>query len=356
MLKKIFALLICLCLLCGMCPAHAEMTKYSASFFGVFDTVIDVIGYAESEEVFNEELAQVKRIYGHLNELFDNYNAYEGVNNLYVLNQTAMNEPVTVEPELFELLLWAQQNQRLYGSSQVNIAMGSVLSIWHEYRENGLLMPDLAQVPPMDKLQQAAEHTDIFNLVLDTEAMTVFYADPDLRLDLGAIAKGFATEKAAQYLLSSRMPSFIISAGGNVRAGISPADGRKNWGVGVQDPNNVAYGAGGYVDILYLNGLSAVTSGDYQRYYMVGDKRYHHLISPITLMPTDYCRSVTVITEDSAWADYMSTTLFLMPQEDGLKLVNSMDGIEALWIMDNGQMIGSTGIAQYARTFGATAN
>lgn len=104
--------------------------------------------------------------------------------------------------------------------------MGSVLSIWHEYREAGLDDPDNAKLPPMEDLQAAAQHMDINNLILDAENQTVYFADPEMKLDVGAVAKGYATELVAQTLLASDMPSFIISAGGNVRMGNPRQTGR----------------------------------------------------------------------------------------------------------------------------------
>lgn len=90
--------------------------------------------------------------------------------------------------------------------------MGSVLSIWHEYREAGLDDPENAKLPPMADLQAAAQHMNIDDLILDEAAQTVYFADPEMKLDVGAVAKGYATEIVSQMLLAGDMPSFIISA------------------------------------------------------------------------------------------------------------------------------------------------
>ncbi|HPY44319.1 MAG TPA: FAD:protein FMN transferase, partial [Clostridia bacterium] len=144
-------------------------------------------------------------------------------------------------------------------------------------------------------------------------------------------------ELVARQLLNSDMSSFIINAGGNVRTGHPPLDGRSSWGIGIQDPDaDLVLPAGNDVmDVLYLSDLSLVTSGDYQRYYVVGDKRYHHLISPDTLMPADFMRSVTIITQDSGLADLLSTAVFLMPFEEGYEFVTSLEGVEAFWILSD---------------------
>ena len=281
-MKKLAAGALLALLLVALClPAGAVMNKYSTMYLDSFDTVITLIGYAESEETFNEQADQVHEMFLYMHKLFDTYNSYEdeGIVSIFTLNERAAQEPVAVDPILFSLLTFCKANYALC-HEQVNVAMGSVLSIWHEYREAGLADPEHAQLPPMEALEAASGHMNIDDLVLDEENMTVYFADPQLRLDVGAVAKGYATELISQMLLAGPMPSFIISAGGNVRTGISPQDGRKAWGVGIQDPDGSVFGLSDYVEVLYIHDISVVTSGDYQRYYEVDGQRYHHLIDP----------------------------------------------------------------------------
>ena len=175
-----------------------------------------------------------------------------------------------------------------------------------------------------------------------------------MKLDDGAVAKGYATELVAQMLLASDMPSFIISAGGNVRMGNPPADGRAKWGVGIQDPDGAVLGLSDIVETLYLTGCSVVTSGDYQRYYVVDGQRYHHLIDPDTLMPDTDFRSVSIITEDSGYADLLSTAAFLMPYEESRAFIDSLDGVEAIWLFPDGSKKMTFGAMNVAKSCGAT--
>lgn len=354
-MKKLSVILLLLSLLfCSGCSAGAEMNKYSIVFADTFDTVITLIGYAESEEVFARNAALVQDMYRQYHKLYDTYTSYEneGIVSVYTLNQRAADKPVAVDPMLFNLLTFCKSHYDAC-HEQVNVAMGSVLSIWHDYREAGLNNPDDAQLPPMDALKTASGHTNLSDLILDAENMTVFYADPELKLDVGAVAKGYATEAVAQTLLAGDMPSFILSAGGNVRVGNPPQDGRKNWGVGIQDPEGSVLGLTDIVETLFLSGLSVVTSGDYQRYYTVDGERYHHLIDPETLMPGTYYRSVSIITEDSGMADMLSTAAFLMPYEESRAFIESLDGVDAIWLFYDGSKEMTDGAKAIAKSQGA---
>ena len=357
-MKKLAAGALLALLLVALClPAGAVMNKYSTMYLDSFDTVITLIGYAESEETFNEQADQVHEMFLYMHKLFDTYNSYEdeGIVSIFTLNERAAQEPVAVDPILFSLLTFCKANYALC-HEQVNVAMGSVLSIWHEYREAGLADPEHAQLPPMEALEAASGHMNIDDLVLDEENMTVYFADPQLRLDVGAVAKGYATELISQMLLAGPMPSFIISAGGNVRTGISPQDGRKAWGVGIQDPDGSVFGLSDYVEVLYIHDISVVTSGDYQRFYTVDGVNYHHLIDPDTLMPGTHFRSVSIITEDSGLADMLSTAAFLMPYEESRAFIESLDGVDAIWLFPDGSMQMTDGAMKVAKSCGATNN
>ena len=356
MKKAAAAVLLTLLVVAFALPGSAAMTKYNSAFLDTFDTVISLIAYAEKEETFNTWANTVHDTYLHLHKLFDTYNSYEdeGIISICTLNERAAQEPVKVDPVLFSLLQFCKNEYEL-GRGQVNIAMGSVLSIWHEYREAGLADPENAKLPPMEALEEASKHTNIDDLVLDPENLTVFFADPALKLDVGAVAKGYATELVSQMLLGSDLSSFIISAGGNVRTGNPPQDGRLRWGIGIQDPDGAVLGLGDIVETLYLSNCSVVTSGDYQRFYTVDGTNYHHLIDPDTLMPGSYFRSVTIITEDSGYADFLSTATFLMPYEEGREFIDSLDGVEAIWIFPDGSKKMTFGAMNVARSCGASA-
>lgn len=347
---RILCLLTGLCVLITGCARKEEpLQKFSATFYDAFDTVITVIGYADSQETFDRVYGQAKEQFLRYHQIYDGYNAYHGVHNLYEVNQNAPLGPAPAEKELIELLLYMQDIQPTL-AGRVNVAMGAVLRCWHEYREAGVAVPGLEELTPL------AEHSDFSQVLIDREAGTVAFADPEMSLDLGAIAKGYATERVARWLLESEMPSFIISAGGNVRCGRKPRDGRARWGVGIQNPADAqVLGAGSLMDVAYLTETSVVTSGDYQRYYTVDGVDYHHIIDPDTLYPGRYMRQVTVVTEDSGYADALSTALFLMPYETGRAYVDALPDVEAYWVLTDGTVQFTDGMGPTLQSQGASA-
>ena len=319
------------------CRQQPVTRRYSTDILGAFDTVITIIAYCESDESFEQLQTYASDRFTELHQLYDRYSGYEGVNNTYTINQQAGLSPVSVEQELLDLIqisiTWHEQSPGV-----TNIALGPVLELWHDYRAAGLADPENASLPPDEALEEAYLHSNIDQIEIDSAAMTVFLPDPAMRLDLGAIAKGYATEQVANELISMGYESFLISSGGNVKAVGQPQDeSRTQWGIGIQNPKP-ASDDDQLIDTAFVNNASLVTSGDYQRYYVVGGLIYHHIIDPRTLYPGDYYLAVTVLVEDSGFADFLSTTLFLLPYEESRAYIDTLPAAEALWVLPDGEV------------------
>lgn len=320
--------------------------RYQASFLELFDTVTTIIGYAKDEDTFSKE-AQL--IYDNLkvyHELYDIYNNYDGINNVKTINDNAGIAPVKVDQKIIDLLKFSREAHTM-SKGKKNIALGAVLQVWHDYRETGTNDPDNAKVPPMELLKEKAQHTDINNIIIDEEASTVYLSDPEMSIDVGAVAKGYATERVAQYMIEQGYTSLLLSVGGNVRAIGSRDEKDKAWNVGIQNPDVESEEQ--YLMITELENLSLVTSGDYERYFTVDGVRYHHIIDPDTLMPSNYFTAVSIITEDSGLADALSATIFNMPLEEGQALIESLDDTEALWVNKDGSLVYSSGFEKYMK-------
>ncbi|OEF98651.1 FAD:protein FMN transferase [Desulfuribacillus alkaliarsenatis] len=332
-----------------------QYERFRGSFFDTFDTVVHIVGFTETEEEFQKYMERIEERFIELHQYFDKYNTYEGVNNIKTINDNAGTEPVEVASEIIDLILLSKEWYK-EGEKKLNIAMGSVLEIWSDYRKEGMHNPRNAELPPMELLLEAAEHMDINDVIVDAENSTVFLADEKLRLNVGAVAKGYAAELVAQEMKKLGFKSFIINAGGDVRAVGEPLDSiNKYWAVGIQDPDKISIlAAENILDTIYLNDLSIVTSGDYERYFIVDGQIYHHLINPDTLMPTHHYRGVTIVTEDAGVADYLSTVAFLLPFEESKQFIENYEGAEALWILADNSIEFTMGMGSMLKSQGAT--
>ncbi|MGN0348540.1 MAG: FAD:protein FMN transferase [Roseburia sp.] len=345
-IKKASVLAAALLLLCGLAvyfQSSRQPMRYTATFFDMFDTRTEIVGYASNEEEFTRqaELLADKLLYYH--RLYDIYNDYEGISNLKTINEKAGIEPVKVEREIIELLKFGKEMYEVT-DGQMNIAMGSVLRIWHDYREAGRNDPSTALIPPMESLEQAAGHTDIRQVIIDEENETVYLADAEMSLDVGSIGKGYAVQQVAEYAREIGMDSVLFSVGGNVCA-VGSKPEKDLWRVGIQNPDTESNET--YLRKVEIADACVVTSGNYQRYYTVNGVRYSHIIDPDTLMPAEYAASVSVVTRDSGVADALSTAVYNMPYEQGRAWVASMDGVEAMWIFGDGSIRYSDGFEDY---------
>ncbi len=344
-MRRIFLIIIaCVLLLNTIGCQGQEKKRYEAQFIMLFDTVTQIVSYMDSKEEFNE---QVNRIYEDLEEyhkLYDTYHEYPGIVNIKTINNSAGQQPVKVEKRIIDMLLFTKEVYKKT-NGRINVALGSVLSIWHEYRERGTMDPENAELPPLDLLQEKAKHTDINKMIIDEIASTVFLEDPDMRLDVGAIAKGYAVEQVSQKAIARGFTSGLISVGGNVRSiGTKDSNG-KLWNVGIQNPETPNEKSN--LLVVYLTDRSLVTSGNFSRYYTVDGKEYHHIINPDTLYPADYFTSITIICEDSGKADAFSTAVYIMPLKQGQALVESLPHTEAFWVLPNGEQEFSSGFQDF---------
>ncbi len=304
-----------------------------------------VTGYAQSQDEFDQAFNRISDLLKEYHQLFTIYDRYDGINNLTTVNELSggIHKPVKVDRKIIDMLLFSKD---MYSKTngRVNIAMGSVLSIWHEYRQNGIENPSTAKLPTMDELTEAAKHTDIEKLIIDEQASTVFLSDPEMLLDVGAIAKGYAVEQIAQTLIQSGITGYVLNVGGNVRA-IGLRGDKTPWVAGIDDPNGTE--SSPYYATLALEDRSLVTSGSYQRYYTVNGKDYNHIIDPDTLMPAERYISVSILCESSAVADALSTALFCMSVEDGTAILDSFGDVEAMWVSPDGDIQYSKGFSKY---------
>lgn len=336
-MKKIVVFIMVLALLAG-CQTKKLETFSNTSVTAGFDTFISIQVLTESKEKFDEYFERSIKKFEELNQYFDIYHTYDGVNNLKTINDQAGVAPVQVDQSIIDMLHVAKEFYD-YSDGELDITMGALLKVWHKYREEGLLYMsegELGRVPSKEELEEAKACSGWQYIEIDDEKDTVFINNPCVSLDVGGIAKGFAAEVIAKDLESQGVTTGVVNAGGNTRT-IGTKQGDKPWRVQIENPE----GKDSTLIVERKGTASFVTSGDYQRYYIAEDgNTYHHIIDPRTNFPADHFHSVTIITPDSAVADALSTTLFTMTYEEGLALLSKYNQehpdspVSAVWLMD----------------------
>ena len=344
-IKRVFCLFIFLgqlVLLAG-CLSNLEEEKPVKAWqyvnFSYFDTVSYIYSYKGEEQTdFQKNCEPVASLLEEYHKLFDIYHEYSGIVNLCTINNNAGKDPLEVDQKLIDFLLYAKEIYTIT-KGETNVMLGSVLKLWHDARTVASADSSKAYVPDIKLLEEASKYTSIDLLEIDDEKNTVRIADAKARIDVGALGKGYATEKAAQLLESMNCYSYVLNIGGNIRIIGTKKDG-SGWKTGVTDPS----GDSAYALYLEISDISCVTSGDYERYFMYEGTRYHHIIDKDTLMPANYFSSISILVKDSGLADALSTALFSMSYEDGRALVDSLEGVEAIWIYKDKTIVYTDGV------------
>lgn len=354
MRKKITAIILCVFLMTSSAIMAEEYQKYTYTFFDCFDTVISFIAYSKNQDEFNECAKIVEESFKYYHKIFDAYHEYAGTENLCSLNKKAFNQNVKVPDELLELISY-MKNVEPFLQKSVNIALGEVLELWHDARDFSNANPEKAYIPSIDELEKASKSNKIDDIIINNDR-TIRYSNQNLKINLGAIAKGWATEKVAKHIEANGFSSFIINAGGNVRCSGIPMDGRKAWGVVIKNPISALNGnQNDASELMFIQNMSAVTSGDYERYFTYKGENYPHIISPSTLMPPKNMRSITIITKDSGLADLLSTTLFLMDYDKGRSFIEGIPETGAIWILNDGTIKYTENVKHICKSFGANS-
>lgn len=318
----------------GVMTYSQRAHEYRSDEF-LMDTLVSIRVYGSNTDLMkkavNEAFSEMRRIH----ELTDRFAPPDSAafqdSDVCQINAAAGIKPVLVNNDVFIMLAIAKEYNEITNGA-FDITIGPVIDVW------GFGQPE-QKVPSIQELKEALAHVSSNNLILDREKQTAFLTKAGMSLDLGAVAKGYATERAASTLVKYGIKEALIDAGGNIRA-IGKKDGKSPWNVGVQDPRDST----NLVAILSLDDEAAVTSGDYNRFFTYEGNRYHHLISPRTGMPARENTSVTVIAKDAVLGDVLSTSLFVLDSDQALEVIRKIEGTDVLIVTSKGRIITSPDI------------
>lgn len=322
---------------------QVEDSYSNTSLSEVFNTIFSYKEYTSNKELASAHFKASEQLLQKYTQLFDIYNTYDGINNLKTINDNAGKQAVEVDQSIIDMLNMAKQLYT-YSDGEFDVTIGSLLKVWHAYREDGIAKNkegELGKLPSKQELEEAAQYKGWDTIEIDDDANTVFITDENVSLDVGGIAKGYATELVAQAMMQSSLECGILNVGRNIR--LIDTKQTREWKVGITDPDGDPEGK--YAEGLLILSLhqeeSIVTSGDYERYYKAEDGNiYPHIVDPKTMYPARYYRSVSIVTKDSGIADCLSTALFTMSIEEGKALLetvkeNTGEDVDAIWITEN---------------------
>ena len=317
-IKKLSAVLTASALLLTGCSGAKSSTQTDQDLTYtdmLFDTVIKIQILDPADESILDGLKKLSKKY---DTMFSTTNTDS---ELYKLNH-ANAQPFTVSSETANLIQEGIHYSELSGGA-FDLTIEPVSALWD-------FKADKPTVPSSDAIAQAVSHVDYTKV--DIQDNTVTLEDPEAGIDLGAIAKGYIADQVKTYLKKQGIKHAIINLGGNVDVIGTKPDGSK-YNIGIQKPFDES---GEAITSVQLKDQTVVTSGIYERYFKKNGKLYHHILDPRTGYPCENnLYSVSIITDSSTKADALSTTCFLLGYEKGMELIQSMDGVEAIFITDD---------------------
>ncbi len=315
--KKIIAFLSAAAFLLSGCenlPSKEDLTYTDT----LYDTVIDIQILDPVEQDIMDGLKKLCRKYDIL------FSKTDENSDIFRIN-TAGGAPVEVSEDTLTLLKKSIYYGDLSGGL-FDVTIGTVSSLWD-------FKTDTPSVPSKEALSSAVSHVNYKNIII--EGNTVRLTDPNAVLDVGAIAKGYIADRVKDYLKENGVRHAVISLGGNVLTLGTKTDGSK-YNIGIQRPFDKT---GSAVTSVKIADQSVVTTGIYQRYFEIDGKKYHHVLTPSTGQPCENSLySVSIITDSSLTADALSTICYLMGPKKGMKLVNQLDNVDAIFITNDGKL------------------
>jgi thiamine biosynthesis lipoprotein len=265
-----------------------------------------------------------RKVFERLRELEDIFSANRDDSELAGVNRNAGVGAVVVSNELLEVLEKALVYAGL-STGAFDPTVGPLVELWG-------IGGDGPRVPLDDEIQEALALVDWRDVEIDQLNRAVFLKSAGMKLDLGAIAKGYAADEVVRLIAGAGVKRAVIDLGGNIFAYGEKKD-KKPWRVGLQDPRE---GRGEYIGILDVKNKTVVTSGIYERYFEEGGRRYHHILSTGTGYPVENgLLSVTIVAGHSVDADALSTSVFALGYERGNALIKSLPGVEAVFVFED---------------------
>lgn len=324
MRKNVVILILILVVLLTGCSSKKEVVSKEEVIFGTIPVTIKI--YAGDEELLDHAMSIVRDIDEKMSKSIEQ-------SEISQINKYAGKKFVSVSQETYDLIKLSQKYYKI-SEGEFDITIGPLVELWD-------IGPATGKVPSDQAIEKALTVVNYEKILFDEEKVAIKLQEKGMILDLGGIAKGYAADEVAKYLTSEGIERAIINLGGNVNVVGSKSETKK-WRVGIQNPLEPT---GSLLGVVKVENLSVVTSGVYERYFIKNGVRYHHILSPETGSPVNnQLQSVSIITKKSVDADALSTVLFSLGLEKGLKMANSNEAYEVIFVTKENKVICSEGI------------
>ncbi|PID57403.1 hypothetical protein CSB45_07730 [candidate division KSB3 bacterium] len=289
----------------------------------VVELIINSADEAQAQKAMEAAFAEIQRI-----EVLMSRDK-EG-SQIRLINQYAGQKAVQVSDEVKEVLerslMYARQTDGLF-----DIRIGPLVELWGIGTEH-------EQIPLRGAIDSAIAHISTLQIAIRPNG-EVFLDDPHGSLDIGGIAKGYSVDRAIEVLKQHGITRALLNAGGDIRCIGAKAEGSP-WRIGVKHPRDE-----GILAVIELQDMAVATSGDYERFFLQENLRYHHLLDPRNGFPARGCRSVTIVASTTAQADAMATAVFIMGPQHGLEFIEAQGDIEGMIVDADGKIVSSSGFS-----------
>lgn len=336
---------------------NAELEESTKTFY-YFDSQIDIRFFAYPDANLDEIHVAIDNLLERVHCVSTRYEEplnddgeplidCDGYTQIKTLNNNP-GETFEVDPiivDMIDMSVHYYNDERTGG--KYNIALGKVINVWSEYTDM-CRNEQHCVVPEIDKLEAAAQNINPNNIVYNLEDNTVMVPE-GMELNLGGIAKGYGAKLVGDLLreeFDNLLDAWIVNAGtSNIEFYGDHPSAERNYWIGVlRDPFNPYFNH--YARVKLHSGQNLVTSGDYERFYVVDDVNYHHLIDPDTLFPANHTRGVTVISENPALGDKYSTVAFVLPLDEAMAFIDSLENVEGIWIDEHREVHMTSGFEE----------
>jgi len=313
---------------------YAQWQTEDAAIMG---TTIRVEVWHEDETIRQQGIDKVLNEMDRVNRLMS---PYIEASQLSEINKFAHQGPVEVDQDLFTLI---------EKSIEVSLLTNGAFDI--TYASVGHLYDYRKKIKPTEEEVAAAKLLiDYKNLVLDKAQSSISFLKKGVKIDLGGIAKGFAVDQSIKLLQETGIQHALVSAGGDTRL-LGDRRGRP-WLVGIRDPQNTK----DVIAMLPLQNEALSTSGDYERFFIEGGEKYHHIIHPTTGYSASEVRSASILASDSTTTDALSTSIFILGPVKGLELINRLEDVEGVIVDKRGKLYYSRGLGKEQQRDKTAAN